>query len=171
MALQKRFLDHFLKDIDNGWDKEAPVLLYLRRPFSSDFELRKESQSPLASTKWTSFATTFDALGVPVAFLSAPLEYETELTGPLLARVFISSSTTDVDLFVILQAFSPKGKEVDFQGTVDPRSKLAQGCLKSSHRKLDIAPSKPYCPFHSHDELLPVTPGEVYELHVEIWPI
>jgi predicted acyl esterase len=52
MSMQKKFLDHFLKDLDNGWDCEPPVWLHLRRPFSSEFELRKEHQWPLPNTKW-----------------------------------------------------------------------------------------------------------------------
>jgi len=188
MALQKRFLDHFLKDINNGWNHEPPVLLHLRRPFSTEVEVRKEIDWPLPSTKWTSIycsasdkalgwhkpvqasQITFDALGNPVTFLSAPLEKETELTGPLSAKLFVSSSTTDADLFVTLQAFSPEGKEVEFQGTIDPHTPLAQGWLRASHRKLDLAQSKPYRPYHSHDEIQPLSPGQIYELDVEIWP-
>jgi predicted acyl esterase len=188
MALQKRFLDHFLKGVDNGWNHEAPVLLHLRRPFRSEFELRKETQWPLANTKWTSIylsssdtalrwkapseatSVTFNALGKPITFLSAPLGNETELTGPLAATLFISSSTTDADLFVTFQAFSPDGREVEFQGTVDPHTPLAQGWLRASHRKLDTARSKIYRPYHSHDEAQPLTPGEVYKVEVEIWP-
>lgn len=188
MALQKRFLDHFLKGVDNGWDSEPPVWLHLRRPFTDEVQLRKESSWPLPSTKWTSTflsasntslswnqpaeasETTFDALGTPVTFLSAPLEKETELTGPLAAKIFISSTTTDADLFLTLQAFSLDGKEVEFQGAIDPHTPLAQGWLRASHRKLDLARSKPYRPFHSHDEIQPLVPNQVYELDVEIWP-
>jgi predicted acyl esterase len=188
MALQKQFLDHFLKDINNGWDREPPVLLHLRRPFSTGVEVRKESDWPLPITKWTSIyfsapdkaldwhkpvqasQTTFDALGNPVTFLSTPLEKETELTGPLSTKIFVSSSTIDADLFVTLQAFSPEGKEVEFQGTIDPHTPLAQGWLRASHRKLDLAQSKPYRPYHSHDEIKPLNPGQIYELDVEIWP-
>ena len=39
-----------------------------------------------------------------------------------------------------------------------------------THRKLDPKLSLPYRPYHSHDEKLPVKPGEVYELDIEIWP-
>lgn len=188
VEMQKRFLDHFLKGVDNGWDREARVWLHLRRPFSSDFELRKESQWPLADTQWTSIylsaadsglywetpkktkSVTFDALGEPITFLSAPLEKETELTGPLALTLFISSSTTDADLFVTLQAFSPDGREVEFQGTIDPHTPLAQGWLRASHRKLDAARSRVYRPYHTHDESQPLTPGEVYKVEVEIWP-
>ena len=186
MVLQKDFMDHFLKGIENRWDQHAPVLLNVRRPFSRETEFREEQAWPLPSTQWTQMylagdcglswsvpqeaSATFEALGDPAQFMSAPLKSGTELTGPLAAKIFASSSTSDMDLFVTLQAFAPDGREVDFQGTVDPHTPLAQGWLRASHRKLDLARSLPYRPYHSHDEVLSVEPGEIYELSVEIWP-
>jgi predicted acyl esterase len=98
------------------------------------------------------------------------LEKETELTGPIALKLFVSSSTVDADLFVTMQAFSPEGREVEFQGTVDPHTPLAQGWLRASHRKLCNDRSTPHQPYHTHDEKQPLIPGEVYELDVEIWP-
>ncbi|EXJ71690.1 uncharacterized protein A1O5_05498 [Cladophialophora psammophila CBS 110553] len=191
MAMQKRFFDHFLKGVDNGWDREAPVLLHLRRPFTDKFELRKEPSWPLPNTKWTriyleanqssspllawekpskSSSLSYMAMEESLTFTSPPLEHDTEITGPLAAKLFASSSTEDMDLFVTFQAFSPENREVDFQGTVDPHTPLAQGWLRASHRKLDTSKSLPYRPYHSHDEVLPLDPGRVYELDVEIWP-
>ncbi len=188
VAVQKRFLDHFLKGEDNGWDREPPVLLRVRRPFTEQTETRHEHEWPLARTAWTptyldagpraldpapsadAGSVTFDALGEPVTFRSAPLEVETELTGPLAATLFVSSSTADADLFVTLQAFAPDGREVEFEGTIDPHTPLAQGWLRASHRKLDPARSRVGRPFHPHDEQQPLDPGQVYELQVEIWP-
>jgi predicted acyl esterase len=188
LDLQKRFLDHFLKGADNGWEREPRVQLNIRRPFSDTYELRKEEEWPLARTRWTELyldaageglswegpasttSASFDAMGEPFTFYSAPLRAETEITGPLSATLFVSSSTTDADLFVTLRAFSPDGEEVDFQGALDPRTPLAQGWLRASHRKLDQEASRPYRPFHTHDELQPLEPDTVYELHVEIWP-
>ena len=188
LALQRRFLDHFLKGEDNGWDREAPVLLHVRRPFTPEVELRREHEWPLARTEWTatylsaadpglapqapaaSGEITFHALGTPLTFLAPPLDAETELTGPLAATLFVSSSTSDADLFLTLQAFDPGGREVEFQGTVDPHTPLAQGWLRASHRKLDVGRSRPDRPYHSHDEQQPLEPGRVYEVQVEIWP-
>lgn len=191
MALQKRFLDHFLKGVDNGWDKEPSVLLRLRRPFSEYFEVRKESAWPLPKTKWTkayldtqdssspsitwdipsaSSTATYSSLGEPLTFFSPPLQHDTEITGPLAAKIFASSSTTDIDLFVTLQAFAPDEREVEFQGTVDPHTPLAQGWLRASHRKLDKVRSLPYRPYHTHDEIQLLDPEAVYELDVEILP-
>ena len=188
LDVQKRFLDHFLKGADNGWDREPRVHLNIRRPFTNEYELRPENEWPLARTRWTALyldaesrtlewetpareaSTSFSALGEPITLLSAPLDQETEITGPLAARLFVSSSTRDADLFATLRAFSPTGEEVTFQGAIDPRAPLAQGWLRASHRKLDPVASLPHRPYHTHDEIERLEPGSVYELHIEIWP-
>ena len=104
---------------------------------------------------------SFEALGDGVTFLDPPLEQETEITGPSRAKLFVSSSTTDADLFLVLRVFDPDGKEVTFQGAIDPHTPIAQGWLRASHRKLDPELSTPYRPYHTHDEKQPLTPGEV----------
>jgi predicted acyl esterase len=189
MDLQKRFFDHFLKGVANGWDKEPRVWLNLRRPFDPEFELRKENAWPLAGTQWTQIfldaksgtldwrapaaegQATFAAMGDGIRWMSPPLERETELTGPMALKLYLSSSTVDADVFVTVMAFAPDGREVTFQGTVDPKTPLAQGWLRASHRKLDRAKSLPYRPYHAHDDKWPLRPGRVYEVDVEIWPM
>lgn len=185
--LQKRFFDHFLKDIDNGWDKEPPVRLQIRHP-GERFVPRTEHEWPLARTRWTRLyldpagrrlswrpvtrasEAEYPAMREGVTFWSPPFEQETEITGPLSARLFISSSTADADLFLILQLFDPYGQEVTFHGAVEPAAPIAQGWLRASHRKLDPQLSTEWRPYHTHDEYQPLTPGEIYEVEVEIWP-
>jgi len=118
----------------------------------------------------TSDVVAFPALGDGVTFLTAPLTEDQELTGPSSLRLFVSSSTTDADVFVVLQVFAPDGTEVTFQGALDPHTPVAQGWLRASHRKLDLACSLPYRPYHTHDELQPLRPGEIVQLDIEIWP-
>jgi len=186
VALQKRFFDHFLKGEDNGWDREPPVHLWVRHP-GEKFVERYENEWPLARTQWTrlyldaasrslqSQAPTaaarveYDGLGEGVDF-GLILDRETEITGPIAAKLFISSSTADADLFVVVRVFDPEGGEVTFQGALDPNTPVANGWLRASHRKLDSQRSLPDRPYHTHDEVQPLTPGEVYELDVEIWP-
>jgi uncharacterized protein len=187
VKLQKRFFDHFLKGADNGWDKQPRVLLNVRHP-GERFVPRAENEWPLARTKWTRFhldpkgmrlspdpvadlgSVSYDALGDGVTFSTPPLERTTEITGPSTLKLSLSSSTTDADVFAVLRVFDPKGKEVLFQGALDPRTPVGQGWLRASHRKLDPMRSLPYRPFHTHDEKQPLAPGKVYELDVEIWP-
>jgi predicted acyl esterase len=86
------------------------------------------------------------------------------------AKLVVSSSTVDADVFLILRLFDPAGKEVLFHGANDPRQPIAFGWLRASHRKLDPQLSEPYRPYHAHDEVQPLNPGEPVELDVEIWP-
>jgi predicted acyl esterase len=113
---------------------------------------------------------TFDAMGDGVTFLTEPMKTETEITGPVAAKLHMSSSTSDADLFLVLRVFSPDMKEVVFQGALDPHTAIGQGWLRASHRKLDTKLTRPFRPYHTHDERQPLTPGQVYELDIEIIP-
>jgi predicted acyl esterase len=95
---------------------------------------------------------------------------EVEITGPVAAKLFISSTTIDADLFLMMRLYDPTGQEISFAGAVDPRAPIAQGWLRASHRKLDRQLNTEYRPYHTHDEIEPLTPGQVYEVDVEIWP-
>lgn len=185
--LQKRFFDHFLKDKANGWDRQPPVQLLVRHP-GEKFVLRHEAAWPIPRTRWTkawlhpdgsldtgtvsegAATSSFEALGDGVTFTSAPLDAEMEITGPLAAQLFVSSTTADADLFLVFRVFGPDGQEVVFQGALDPHTPVAQGWLRASHRRLDDALSMPWRPYHTHDGVEPLTPGEVYALDIEIWP-
>jgi hypothetical protein len=163
------------------------VLLQVRHP-GETFVARAEAEWPLRRTQWTKFhlhpadgtlktaaaagkaTLRFDALGDGVTFMSAPVAAATEITGPIAAKLFVSSSTRDADLFLIVRVFSPDLKEVVFQGAIDPHTPIAQGWLRASHRKLDKKRSLPYRPYHTHDTRQPLKPGEVVELDIEIWP-
>jgi predicted acyl esterase len=186
VTLQKRFFDHFLKGIDNDWRTQPKVQLQVRKV--DGFVERLEDEWPLARTRWTKLyldpkdsslrpepldteaSIPYNALGDGITFMTPPLGKETEITGPVAAKIFLSSSTTDADLFLVLRVFTPGGKEVVFQGALDPHTPIAQGWLRASHRRLDPEISTEYRPYHTHDKVEPLTPGEVYELHVEIWP-
>lgn len=84
------------------------------------------------------------------------------------AKLFVSSDTPDADLFVIVRVFDPHGDEVTFMGSTDPNTPIANGWLRVSHRALDPDKSLPYRPYHPHDRVEELTPGEVYECDVEI---
>ncbi len=186
VALQRRFFDHFLKGDDNGWDREPRVRLHVRH--TDGLRMREEHEWPLARTRWTNVylhpadrslraeppaqdeSASFDGFEPGVTLYSAPLEDELEITGPVAVKLWISSSTSDADLFLVLRAFDSAGNEVVFAGATDPHAPVGQGWLRASHRKLDAARSLPYRPFHTHDEKWPLRPDEIVEVDVEIWP-
>jgi predicted acyl esterase len=187
VKLQKRFFDFFLKGKKNGWDRQPRVLLWVRHP-GEKFVRREENEWPLKRTKWTKLyldpqgmrlsnkpaaadkTVTYDGLGEGVTFSTPPLEKATEITGPLALKLWVSSATADADIFAVLRVFDPAGKEVVFQGALDPHTPIGQGWLRASQRRLDKKLSKPYRPYHTHDRKEPLKPAQIYELDVEIWP-
>ena len=153
LDLQKRFFGHFLKGEDTGWKKQPKVLLNIRHP-GEVFVPRTEKEWPLKRTKWTkaflepgtgALATKAPAkkqksiyagLGDGVTFLTPARETAVELTGPLAAKLFVSSETKDADLFLVVRLFAPDLKEVTFKGALDPHTPVAQGWLRASHLSL-----------------------------------
>jgi uncharacterized protein len=115
-------------------------------------------------------ALSYDTMGDGITFRTPPLTRDIEITGPVAAKMWVSSETADADLFLVLRVFDPAGNEVVFVGSNDPRVPVGLGWLRASHRKLDPRRSLPYRPWHAHDEEWPLTPGEPVELDVEIWP-
>src|SRR5262249_56014299 len=101
---------------------------------------------------------------------SVTLDRPTEITGPLAAKLFISSSTTDADLFLVLRVFDPGGKELTFMGSTDPNTPIANGWLRASHRRLDPKKGRPWQPYHPHDRIEPLAPADLYASHVPILP-
>jgi len=186
VALQKRFFAHYLKGEQNGWESQPPISLAIRRPDGVTW--RNETQWPLKGTQWKHYyldaATTslrqvngaaasessYQALGAGLTFKTGPFAEESEFTGPVKLRLWVRSSTQDMDVFATLRLIDPQGNDVTFEGAADAHVPVAQGWLRVSHRKLDPDRTKEYRPFHPHLTREPMTPNQLYEVDVEIWP-
>ncbi len=209
---QLRFLDHWLKGIDNGVMDEPPVKLAIRKG-RDEIAWRHEHEWPLARTRWTRLyfdlgkpdaaalvrdnpATTSSRTyaasslgsmgstsaassqvmgggikpGMGVSLETPPLPADLEVTGPLMANIWVSSATEDMDLFLTLRNFDADGNEVLETGQQGTPVPVAKGWLRVSHRELDEQLSLPYRPYHAHRRRLYLTPGEIVEVQVEIWP-
>lgn len=187
LDIQRRFMDNFLKGDSAGWNGQAPVILNIRHA-GEKYTVREESDWPIPDTQWTRFHLdassqqleptrpqrpsnwSFDAMGEGIRFLSHPLLQDTEITGPIMVRLHISSTTADADLFVVVHVYDAGGEEITFQGAMDPYTSIGKGWLRASQRKLDDTLTREYRPYHSHDESQPLTPGEIYGLDIEVWP-
>jgi len=188
VALQRKFFDRYLKNIDNGWEREPKVQVSVRSTDDKVKRVVSDTQWPLAGTKWTRFhldasglalgatapgkaaSTSYAAIGDGVTFSTAPLERPLEFAGPIKAKLFVSSSTDDMDIFATLRAFDPQGKEITFLSAVEPKAPVSQGWLRVSQRKLDAKRSTEWQPWHPHDETQKLEPGEIVEVDLEIWP-
>lgn len=186
-ALQRSFFDHFLKDAENGWKSRPSIRLQTRR-IDAPVAVRFEREWPLVRTSWTRLYLTpktlsldtdiaaetssasFVAKRESVTFMTPAFARNMEITGPIAARLFISSTTEDADLVCVMRVIDPAGDEVTFQGASAPEVPLTMGWLRATHRKVDPAKSTPWRPWHTHDALQNLTPGDIYAVDVEILP-
>src|SRR5262249_34579557 len=71
--------------------------------------LTKGGSSSASSTLLAAGATQ---AGMGISLTTAPLEQDTEVTGPAAAVLYVSSSTEDMDLFLTLRNIDPSGHDV-----------------------------------------------------------
>jgi predicted acyl esterase len=108
--------------------------------------------------------------GMGVSLETPPLAHDVEVTGPVAARFWVSSSTEDMDLFLTVRNIDADSNEIMETGQQGTPVPVAKGWLRVSHRELDPELSLPYRPYHKHTRRLYLTPGEIVPVDVEIWP-
>ena len=82
-----------------------------------------------------------------LVYSSAPLEHDTEVTGPVTVRLWAESTSPDTDFTAKLTAMKPDGAVVN----------LNNGILRTSFRE-------------SLSDPKPTTPGKPYEYQIHVWP-
>ena len=106
-----------------------------------------------------------------VSFETPPMTEDTEVTGPIVLNLWVSSTSEDMDIFATIRNIGPDGEDLSEMGQLgEPVSCVTKGWLRAAHRKLDAERSLPYRPYHAHDERWWLKPGEIVECQVEIWP-
>jgi uncharacterized protein len=120
----------------------------------------------------SSLSTTHGNTGrTGVSFVTAPMAEDTEVTGPLVFKIWVSSTSEDMDIFVTIRNIDPDGTDVCEVGQHgQPVPCVTKGWLRASHRKLDPGRSLPFRPYHAHNERWWLTPDEPVECDVEVWP-
>ena len=170
-----RWFDHWLRGNDTGLLGEPPVRLFL--PGTGEWV--QASDWPLPQTRWTEFylhqggllsehdtwpwdrATMFEDSPFghgEAVFTTPPMVETTEVIGPMVLRLFASTTDTDALLFVTVFA-------QDADGT---RDELTRGWLRASQAELDPERSTPWLPHHRHERREPVEPGQprCYEIPI-----
>ncbi len=190
LACQKRFLDHFLLDVDNGQERAPRVRLEVRKAFYRQ-DVRHEQCWPLPSVEPLPLylcANTGRLQAEPVA-AQAEVRYRparrgdraaftltfdraTELVGSMRLKLWVSTSEgDDLDLFVVLHKLDAAGRQVFFSGYNGyRRDAVAKGWLRASHRALDPGRSTPLRPWHPHTQLQTLRAGDVVPVEIEILP-
>ena len=182
-----RWMDHYLRGVDNGVEKEAPVRLFvmgtnawrderqwpLERAKATTLYLASDSAGDrvglLLNTKGTSMAKSSSFLSDPahpvsdpyetygahdyrslagredvLVFDSAPMEKDTEVTGPINAEIYASADVKDFDLWVRVSDVAPDGTAFNLMSP-------GLDVLRASYRDETVKPELP-------------TPGQIYKL-------
>jgi predicted acyl esterase len=185
-AVRRRFFDHFLKGIDNGWDKEPPVRLAIHEAGSKAASVVKEQEWPPKDLAWRqlfldvktgslkdenpSHAGTarFEAPSAELTF-SWEAPEDMDLLGPLALRLFVEMvEGDDVFLFVGIRKFR-NGKEVWFEGSYGfAGDMVTRGWQRAAHREIDETLSTPFRPVHTFRRAEPLQPGKVVPVEIAL---
>lgn len=184
----RRFFDHYLKGVDNGWEQTPKVRLSVLNPGGHDIVGRAEEEFPLARTVYRKLylsaadSTLLTALPEQEnvnTYQSAAdchqvnyryrMDKPTEITGYMKLHLWVAApDNDDMDLSVRVEKLSKDGQPIpDRTGN----RIVATGQMRVSMRQLDTlrtTESEPYYPFTTVQKL---KPGEIVPVEIEIWPM
>jgi putative CocE/NonD family hydrolase len=112
-----------------------------------------------------------DAVRRVNTFTTAPLEADVDVTGPIVLKLFASSTAIDTQFIVKLSDVHPQDAAARGKGEQPTFTPVAKGWLKASHREKDEKRSTPTRPFYTHTNPQPIKPGKVYEYDIEVLPV
>lgn len=169
----------FPRRTENEWPPARTQ--YTRFYLTALKELTTEKPGKIYPTK-----LSYRALGTIdnpqlIQFTTGPFEHETEITGHVTVHLNMSCTQdsanitpSEIDLFLTLRHISPSGSEIFYTGTTGDPVPLVKGWLRVSMRKTNPEHYKhrDYLPWREYlsTDVLPVIPGEIYPVDVEIWP-
>ncbi|KAK5047453.1 hypothetical protein LTR84_006549 [Exophiala bonariae] len=116
-----------------------------------------------------------------VQFKTEPVEKEIEFTGHIVAHLNVSTSAleyasgpSEMDLFVTLRHLDKDRKEIFYTGADGDAVPVCKGWLRVSMREVNYRSTRNTF-WHPHreylsTEVLPVVPGEIYAVDIELWP-
>lgn len=184
----RRFFDHYLKGLDNGWEQTPKVRLSVLNPGGHDIVGRAEEEFPLARTVYRKLylaaanSTLLTALPEQEnvnTYQSAAdchqvtyryrMDKPTEITGYMKLHLWVAApDNDDMDLSVRVEKLSKDGQPIpDRTGN----RIAATGQMRVSMRQLDTlrtTEAEPYYPFTTVQKL---KPGEIVPVEIEIWPM
>ncbi|CAN5853544.1 CocE/NonD family hydrolase [soil metagenome] len=182
--VQLAFLNRHLRGTD---DPRLPtVRLEVRESRDQIVEVRDEDAWPLPDTAWTPLYLGGDGLTEAPPAAAGSLSFDThnggaqfgwtvpadtELTGPMTLRLFVSmSGADDVDLFAGVEKW--RGTTyVPFEGSYGfGRDRVTTGWLKASMRALDDAASTEFDPVPTYRNPEPLTPGQIVAVDIPLGP-
>jgi uncharacterized protein len=177
----------FFRTVLDGAPDSRSVRLEVREDRDTVTAVREETDWPLPRTRWrpmyladngalapeqpqTAGSITFETNSRAAAF-SWTFPADTELTGPMVARLWVQlDGCDDANLFVGAEKWRD-GRFVEFEGSYGyGRDRVATGWQRVSLRALDPELSQPWEPIATCTAPQPVSVGEVVAIDVALGP-
>ena len=178
---------NFFRGVLDGTPDSRSVRLEVREDRDTITAVREETEWPLPRTRWrpmyladggalapeqppTAGSVTFETHSRAAAF-SWTFPAETELTGPMVARLWVELyGCDDANLFVGVEKWRD-GQFVEFEGSYGyGRDRITTGWQRVSLRALDPELSQPWEPVATCTEPQPLSSGEVVAVDVALGP-
>ncbi|KAL1631889.1 hypothetical protein SLS56_004251 [Neofusicoccum ribis] len=186
----RRFFDHHLKDVPNGWPATPRVRLAVLDPGRDDTLGRAETDWPVPGLQSQKlFLHGNSTLGAASAAAEASVAYAAngtagvefsyevprllELIGYAKLRLWVEAvGSDDMDLAVSVEKRGANGTKFTSAsgGGETSSSYAATGYLRVSHRALDRNRSTPFEPYHTHAREERLAAGEVVAVDIGLWP-
>lgn len=185
---QLKFFNTFLKE-PPGATLDWPRLNIEVRESHLVGQVRDETKWPLEGTEFrplfldaasgallenipAASSVTYDSENAKAfAEFTVTFDVDTELTGNMSLQLWVESETDEADLFVAVEKFDRDGERVTFPlQSMFHDGPVTLGWLRASHRELDAERSTPQQPWHTHNQSLPLKPGNPTLVDIEIWP-
>ncbi len=163
----------------NGDGRRADFLRISEKPpatgTSASYQADLDRGRPIMAP--TGFVGGTPRWSTGVSFISDPLPDDMVLAGYMKAGLWVSSTSTDMDVYVSLRVLDEHDREIRYESLVPPIDPanihpVGHGLLKVSHRMLDDARSTEYWPVPTHLEAdhQPLENGEIAEIEVGLYP-
>ena len=105
-----------------------------------------------------------------LTFTSAPFTDDLEVIGPIVLKLYVSTTAIDTQFIVKLTDQHPQDAASRAKGEQPAYTPVSKGWLKASHREKDRARSTPQRPFYTHSNPQPLAPGVIYQFDIEVLP-
>ncbi|OBI34825.1 CocE/NonD family hydrolase [Mycobacterium colombiense] len=177
----------FFRDVLDGAPAARSVRLEVRADRDTVTAVREEAEWPLARTRWRPMylgdagALTAEQPAAPgriefgtrsgAASFAWTVAEDVELTGPMVARLFVElSGCDDANLFVGVEKWR-RGRFVGFEGSYGyGRDRVTSGWQRVALRALDPELSRPAEPVITGVDPRPLSAGELAAVEVELGP-
>jgi predicted acyl esterase len=190
----RSFFDHYLKDVENGWEQTPSVRLAVLDPGAEDTLDRVVDSWPVTDLVPTtlylqsnaSLATSLPAAQDTASYdistdstTSASISFNytmpvlAEMIGYMKLRIWVEAvGSTDMEISVAVNKVDANGNQFPSTAlSVEQTAVSATGVLRVSHRELDVNRSTAYEPYLTHTSEKKLSPGEIVPVEIGFWPM